>query len=110
VIEQPIAGAIPIERTARLIVTEGNYLLLDTPYWKAVRPLLSEVWYADLDQDTRLDRLIARHVRFGKPQPQAVEWATGTDEHNAALIAATRDRADLIVPAALIHRIGVAPA
>jgi pantothenate kinase len=110
VIEQPIAGAIPIERTARLIVTEGNYLLLDTPYWKTVRPLLSEVWYADLDQDTRLDRLIARHVRFGKPQPQAVEWATGTDEHNAALIAATRDRADLIVPAALIHRIGVAPA
>jgi pantothenate kinase len=29
VIEQPIAGAIPIERPARLIVTEGNYLLLD---------------------------------------------------------------------------------
>jgi pantothenate kinase len=110
VIEQPIAGAIPIERSARLIVTEGNYLLLDTPRWRTVRPLLSEVWYADLDQDTRMDRLIARHVRFGKPHPAAVEWATGTDELNAALIRATRDRADLVVPASVIHRIGSAPA
>ncbi|MEU4237217.1 nucleoside/nucleotide kinase family protein [Actinoplanes sp. NPDC026619] len=109
-IEQPIAGTIPIERAARLIVTEGNYLLLDTPHWRTVRPLLTEVWYADLDQDTRLDRLIARHVRFGKPQQAAISWATGTDERNAAVIAATRDQADLIVPAELIRRIGTPPA
>ncbi|WP_433382969.1 nucleoside/nucleotide kinase family protein [Actinoplanes sp. CA-142083] len=104
VIEQPIAGAIPIERDARLIITEGNYLLL----WDDLK--ISEVWYADLDQDTRLQRLIARHVRFGKPEPAAIAWATGTDERNAALIAATRDRADLIIPARLIHSLGVAPA
>jgi pantothenate kinase len=110
VIEQPIAGAIPIQRTARLIVTEGNYLLLDTPHWRTVRPLLAEVWYADLDRDSRLGRLIARHVRFGKPEPAAVAWATGTDERNAELIAATRDRADLVVPAAVIHRVGTPPA
>ena len=110
VIEQPIAGAIPIERAARLIITEGNYLLLDVPRWRSVRPLLAEVWYADLDHETRLDRLIARHIRFGKPEPAAVAWATGTDERNAALIAATRDRADLIVPARLIHGVGAAPA
>jgi pantothenate kinase len=101
-IEQPIAGAIPIERPARLIVTEGNYLLL----WPALRPLLTEVWYADLDQETRLDRLISRHVRFGKPPAAAAAWATGTDERNAEIIAATRDRADLVIPAGLIHRVG----
>ncbi|GAA0530074.1 nucleoside/nucleotide kinase family protein [Paractinoplanes ferrugineus] len=110
VIEQPIAGAIPIQRAARLIVSEGNYLLLDTPKWRTVRPLLSEVWFADLDQRTRLDRLISRHIRFGKPEPVAIEWATGTDELNAATIAATRDRADLLVPADLLHRIGRPPA
>ncbi|MFI5891511.1 nucleoside/nucleotide kinase family protein [Actinoplanes sp. NPDC051513] len=103
VIEQPIAGAIPIEREARLIITEGNYLLL----WNDLR--LDEVWYADLDQDTRLERLILRHVRFGKPEPAAIAWATGTDERNAALIAATRDRADLVIPAGLIHSVGTAP-
>jgi pantothenate kinase len=109
VIEQPIAGAIPIRRSARLIITEGNYLLLDTGGWQTVRPLLDEVWYAGLDQESRLRRLIDRHIRFGKPESAAVAWATGTDERNAELIAATRDRADLIVPAAVIESIGVVP-
>ncbi|MCU7727376.1 nucleoside/nucleotide kinase family protein [Actinoplanes sp. KI2] len=110
VIEQPIAGAIPIERTARLIITEGNYLLLDAPRWRAVRPLLAEVWYADLDQDTRMDRLIARHIQFGKPEPAAIAWARGTDERNAAVISATRDRADLVIPPTVIHTFGTPPA
>ncbi|GIF26012.1 pantothenate kinase [Actinoplanes tereljensis] len=110
VIEQPIAGAIPIERTARLIVSEGNYLLLDTPHWRTVRPMLTEVWYADLDQDTRLGRLIARHLRFGKDESAATAWATGTDEQNAEVIRATRDRADLLIPPSLIHRVGTPPA
>ena len=110
VIEQPIAGAIPVHRAARLIITEGNYLLLSTGGWERVRPLVDEVWYTDLDQQSRLRRLIDRHIRFGKPEPAAVAWATGTDERNAALIAATRERADLLVPAALIEGIGTAPA
>ncbi|MFI5935252.1 nucleoside/nucleotide kinase family protein [Actinoplanes sp. NPDC051494] len=108
-IEQPVAGAIPVHPEARLIVSEGNYLLVDDDRWTRARPLLAEIWYADLDRGSRLERLIARHVRFGKPEPEAVAWATGTDEANAAVIAATRDRADLIVPAALIHTIGTPP-
>ena len=103
VIEQPIAGSIPIERAARLIVSEGNYLLLDDPAWRPVRALFAEVWFADLDRPERLRRLIERHVRFGKDERAAIEWATGTDERNAVRIAETRDRADLIVPAALIN-------
>ena len=109
VLEQPIAGAIPIERPARLIISEGNYLLLDEPGWQSLRPLFAEVWYADLDHPARLRRLIERHVRFGKDESAAIAWATGTDERNALLIAGTRDRADLIVPAALIHGVGSAP-
>jgi pantothenate kinase len=110
VIEQPIAGAIPVGRSARLIVSEGNYLLMDGPLWGRVKPLFDEVWYADLDQEERLRRLVDRHRRFGKDEAQAVEWATGTDERNAEIILATRDRADLIIPAGLIRRIGVPPA
>jgi len=109
VIEQPIAGAIGVPRAARLIITEGNYLLLSTGGWERVRPLVDEVWYADLDQRSRLRRLIDRHIRFGKDEQAAVSWATGTDERNAALIAATREQADLLVPAALIESIGTAP-
>jgi pantothenate kinase len=106
VLEQPLAGAIPIDRSARLIITEGNYLLLDDPRWRRVPPLMAEIWYTDLDRSTRLDRLISRHVRFGKAPDVAEAWATGTDEHNAVLIAATRAKADVIVSATVIQAIG----
>lgn len=108
-LEQPIAGAIPIPPSARLIITEGNYLLLPDHGWARVRPQLDEVWYVDLDADERLRRLIARHVRFGKEPAAAAAWATGTDECNAVLITSTRPHADLIVPASLMRSLGVPP-
>jgi pantothenate kinase len=108
-LEQPIAGAIPVSPSARLIITEGNYLLLADHGWDRVRPQLDEVWYVDLDADERLRRLVARHVRFGKEPAAAAAWATGTDERNAILISATRFRADLIVPASLMRSLGTPP-
>ena len=108
-LEQPIAGAIGVPRAARLIVTEGNYLLLDADGWSGVRPVLDEVWYVDLGPAERLRRLVERHVRFGKDERAALAWATGTDEHNAAIIARTKARADLVVPADLMHRLGAPP-
>ncbi|MDO0909486.1 nucleoside/nucleotide kinase family protein [Streptomyces sp. DT2A-34] len=98
VLEQPIAGAVPVEPTARLVVTEGNYLLLETGAWARVRSQLDEVWFCELDEPERIRRLVARHEEFGKPHEQAVAWVLGSDQHNAQLVAATRDRADLIVP------------
>jgi pantothenate kinase len=109
-LEQPIAGAIPVFRDTRLIVSEGNYLLIDEGRWAKVRPLMNQVWYVDLDAEERLRRLVERHIRFGKDESAAVVWATGTDERNAMVIMATRDRADLIVPAELMHRVGAPPA
>ena len=96
-LEQPIAGAIGVRTQARLVITEGNYLLLDDGAWAPVRPLLDAVWYCSPDDGVRLDRLVRRHVDFGKPLPAARDWALGTDERNAQLVAATRDRADLLV-------------
>ncbi|MFJ9746899.1 nucleoside/nucleotide kinase family protein [Streptomyces chartreusis] len=99
VLEQPIAGAVPVEPAARLVVTEGNYLLLDTGAWARVRSQLDEVWFCELDEAERLRRLIARHERFGKSHEHAVAWVMRSDQANAELVAATRDRADLVVPA-----------
>ena len=102
-LEQPLAGAIPVLPEARLVVTEGNYLLLDTGRWPAVRPLLDEVWFCALRDDVRLARLHARHVTFGKAPDEAVAWVKAVDEPNAVLIEATRDRADLVVPSTLLE-------
>ncbi|MCT7355914.1 nucleoside/nucleotide kinase family protein [Streptomyces sp. 15-116A] len=98
VLEQPIAGAVPVPPTARLVVTEGNYLLLDTGAWARVRSCLDEVWFCELDESERLRRLIARHEEFGKTHEEAVAWVMRSDQRNAELVAATRDRADLVVP------------
>lgn len=102
VLEQPIAGAVPVQPTARLVVTEGNYLLLDTGAWARVRPQLDEVWFCAADEPERIRRLIARHEEFGKPHDQAVAWVLRSDQGNAELVAATRDRADLVVPGAAL--------
>jgi pantothenate kinase len=96
-LEQPIAAALAVPASARLVVTEGNYLLLDEPSWRRVRAAMDEVWYCDLDDRTRLERLVARHVEFGKEPDAAARWVARVDQANADLVAATRARADLVV-------------
>ncbi|MFE7765651.1 nucleoside/nucleotide kinase family protein [Streptomyces sp. NPDC057438] len=99
-LEQPVAGAIPVPPSARLVVTEGNYLLLEEGVWPRVRSRLDEVWFCDLDEGERVRRLVARHEEFGKGHDEAVAWVLGSDRRNAELVASTRSRADLVVPAA----------
>ncbi|MFG6191884.1 nucleoside/nucleotide kinase family protein [Nonomuraea sp. JJY05] len=96
-IEQPIAGAIPVPPAARVVVSEGNYLLADDDPWRRVRAAMTEVWYAEIDDRVRLHRLTRRHVQFGKTPSQAARWVAEVDEPNAATIRTTRDRADLLV-------------
>jgi pantothenate kinase len=95
--EESVAGAIAVRPEHRVVVTEGNYLLHDDGGWAGVRPLLDEVWYVEPPEDLRLERLVARHESHGRPHEVAVRWATVSDEANAAVVSATRGRADLVV-------------
>jgi pantothenate kinase len=97
-LEEPIAGAIPVAPEVRLVVVEGNYLLLTDRPWGQVANVLDECWYLDADKQVRIDRLVARHIEHGKAPGVAREWVLGSDERNAELIAGTRWRADLVVP------------
>lgn len=96
-LEEPVAGALPVPPGVPLVVTEGNYLLLDDGPWAPVRGLLDEVWFLDLAPDVRVRRLVDRHVRHGRPRHRAEEWVARSDEANARLVEGGRDRADLIV-------------
>ncbi|RKN39886.1 nucleoside/nucleotide kinase family protein [Micromonospora endolithica] len=96
-LEEPVAGAIEVPPEVRLVVTEGNYLLLSTFPWDEIRPLLHEVWFLDLDAELRLRRLTARHQAYGRSPREAQEWARGSDETNATLVIDTAARADLVV-------------
>jgi pantothenate kinase len=96
-LEQPIAAAIAIPASARLVVTEGNYLLLPDGGWQRVRPLLAETWFVQVDDDVRRERLVRRHEEFGKSPEAARAWVAKVDEPNSRLIAATLDAPDLVV-------------
>ncbi|MGW6004073.1 nucleoside/nucleotide kinase family protein [Oerskovia enterophila] len=100
-IEEPVAGSIPVGPDVELVLTEGNYLLLggdqDHGRWSPVRTILDETWFLEVPEQVRVERLVARHERHGKPPAAARAWALGPDETNARLVASTRDRADVVV-------------
>lgn len=94
-LEQPLAQAIPVPASARVVISEGNYLLL--PSWSAVRSCFDEVWYCSVPESLRLSRLVARHVEFGKSEAAARSWVSRVDEPNARLVADSAAAADLFV-------------
>ncbi len=96
-LEEPIGSAVPVPRAVALVVTEGNYLLLDDGPWAPVRGLLDAAWYVATPDAVRVERLVARHVAHGRSPQAARAWVARSDERNAALVATTRDRADAVV-------------
>ncbi|CAA9388092.1 nucleoside/nucleotide kinase family protein [uncultured Nocardioides sp.] len=96
-IEEPVAGSIPVAPDTPLVITEGNYLLLDDGAWSGVRENLDEVWFLEVDPELRIERLVTRHVRHGKRPDAARAWVTGSDEINATVVGTTRAAADLVV-------------
>ncbi|GAA2826503.1 nucleoside/nucleotide kinase family protein [Kribbella solani] len=96
-IEDSIAASIGVAPEVTLVITEGNYLLLDQPPWSAVRALLDQCWYVEVPDALRHARLEARHRHFGRSAQEARERTYGSDERNAHLIAATAPAADALI-------------
>jgi pantothenate kinase len=96
-INESIGSAIPVGPQVRVVVTEGNYLLVDAPPWHEVRPLLDLALYLDAPPATRHSALVRRQLARGLSRTAAQAWAGGSDAANARLIESTRDRADRIL-------------
>jgi pantothenate kinase len=96
-LEQPIAAALVVLPSARLVVTEGNYLLLDDPDWARARHAMDVVWFVTSDESKRIARLIARHIEFGKTPDEARAWVETIDQRNAELVAGTVGKADRVI-------------
>jgi pantothenate kinase len=100
VADRTVPGAITVAPSDRLVVVEGNYLLLDRAPWSSLRASFDLVAYLVVDDDVRVARLIERHVRHGRSSEEASEFVHRSDEANAALVATTRARADVLVDTA----------
>ena len=96
-IEEPVPDAIVIGADIQVVIVDGNYLLHDRDGWQRVRPLLDRVVFLAPDDAVRRERLIARHVAFGKSPEEAEAWVARSDDPNAALVAATASRADEVI-------------
>ena len=96
-VEEPVPARVLVPAGAPLVVTEGNYLLLDDPRWRAVRAQLDAVWHLRTDDVVRRQRLLARHVAFGKTPAEAAAWVSRVDDANSRLVEAVAHRADEVV-------------
>lgn len=99
-LEAAIAGALRISVDTELVVTEGNYLLLDDdtcPAWRAVRPLLDEAWLVTADEHERVAQLVERHVAHGRSRAAAEAWVRDVDQANARRIVEHGTAPDLVV-------------
>ena len=94
---EPEPDALHVGVQADVVVTEGNYLLLDDDRWSPVHDRLDEVWFCALEDDVRVERLVHRHVAAGRVPQDARAWVLRSDESNAALVEPTVARADVVV-------------
>ena len=96
-IEESIAAQGVVYPSTRVVIVEGNYLMHDRDGWQEISPLLEQSWYAYLDEDLRISRLISRHIAFGKDPERAKAWAKGSDQVNAELIETGVARCDFLI-------------
>ncbi|WP_378955131.1 hypothetical protein [Pelosinus sp. sgz500959] len=102
-LHNPVEGSIVIENKHRIIIVEGNYLLLDTYPWNELADLFSESWFIETPLATTKERLISRHVLTGRSLEEALDKISSTDAPNAELIIQTRHRATKVITVATME-------
>lgn len=93
--ELAIANATAIEPDIKIVVVEGNYLLLKTPPWSRLKPLFDATVFIAPPRDILRDRLLARWNDHGLSPDEAAEKTTQNDLPNANLVLAHSAEADL---------------
>lgn len=97
-IEDTVDDAFTVQPEAKILIVEGNYLLLTLGPWAGVKPLLDYAVFINVDRDLVKARLLKRHGEEG----------LFTDERNRAhiarndlpnydLVVQSQDRADVVI-------------
>lgn len=96
-LDEPVSDVVRLAPEHDVVIIEGNYLLLDEPPWNELHAVLDAVAYLDVPDVVRRQRLVDRHVSFGRSHADAVEFVNRSDEANARRVDASRGRAHLLV-------------
>lgn len=96
-LEESIGSAVAVTPEIPLVITEGNYLLLEEDGWPKAREAIDEIWFIDVPDEVRKSRLLERHKEYGRTHDEAKAWVEAVDQKNGVLVNSTRSRADLII-------------
>uniref|UniRef100_A0A0E0MPC4 Phosphoribulokinase/uridine kinase domain-containing protein n=1 Tax=Oryza punctata TaxID=4537 RepID=A0A0E0MPC4_ORYPU len=93
----PVENDIFVKPQHKIVIVEGNYLLLEEDAWREIRALFDEKWFIDIDIDVSMQRVLKRHVATGK-EPDVAAWRISyNDRPNAELIMKSKKAADLVI-------------
>jgi len=93
----PVEKDIFVKPQHKIVIVEGNYLLLEEDVWTEIRDLFDEKWFIDIDIDVSMQRVLKRHIATGK-EPDVAAWRISyNDRPNAELILESRKNADLVI-------------
>jgi len=91
------AGADIVTPEDRLLVVEGNYLLLNEAPWPQAAPLFDLTVWIDVPEAELDRRLLARWAHYGKTPAQARAWIDGNDMPNIRRVTRNSRAADVVV-------------
>jgi len=84
--DRVVPGGDAVPAAARIIVAEGNYLLLDRPDWRALHGFWDYSVLIDVPEPVLEERLIGRWLAHGMSRRAAEARARGNDLANAAVV------------------------
>jgi pantothenate kinase len=93
-----VDNALTVLPDVRVLIDEGNYLLLTDGPWAGVKPLLDYAVFIDVDRETVKARLLKRHAEAGLfSEERNIAHIARTDLPNYDLVSASQNRADVVI-------------
>lgn len=87
-----------------LWVLSAHILFTDEAPWRDIQGLVDECWFVDCDVKVAMQRVLRRQTGNGLSLEEASMRVATNDLPNALKIAATKGRADLVLPALPLRR------
>jgi pantothenate kinase len=91
------AGARLIARAVRVLIVEGNYLLLDQHPWSLLRSTFDTTVAVDVPEDVLRQRLMERWRAYGLTPPEIEAKVEGNDLPNGRYVTANSASADFVL-------------
>lgn len=95
-LDASIADSGTVKADTRIIVLEGNYLLLNETPWSALHPLFDLTIFVRPNVTVLEQRLLARWKHYGLDEAQAQAKASGNDIPNAHTVLENSVAADMV--------------